>query len=401
MLTLTNVFRKNAEAWKNPDKKYIINQGGTSSSKTFSELQLLVHNSMKYPEQSDIVGLSVPHLKLGVLNDMPRVMEGFGLSFNDMYQSTDKVIKFPSGGSINFLAFDKLGKAHGGRRDNLFLNEANHLPFNIAEQLMIRTRKKVLIDYNPTNEFWAHSELMKNEPEKCELIRSTYKDNQFLEQSIIDAIEAKRGDGTNNFWRVYGLGELGIADGLVFNNFEVENFDIYRFSKYCNGVDWGFSNDPYAFVRVAIEQNVLYICQEVYQRGLLNKDSADIIKPIVRNEIVWCDSAEPKSIQEYTSYNIKAASVKKGAGSIESGIKKIQSFDKVVIHTDCKNAYDEFKNYQWKKDKTGSQMAEPVGGFDHIIDAIRYALSSEMIYTKAKPDKKHGYRPPAGSWMGS
>jgi phage terminase large subunit len=178
------------------------------------------------------------------------------------------------------------------------------------------------------------------------------------------------------------MGELGVAEGLVFDNFESGEFDIHRFGKYVNGLDWGFSNDPFAFVRCAIEQDTLYICEEVYQRGLLNKDSAAMVKPIVRNERVWCDSAEPKSVQEYLSLGVQAIAAKKGPGSIESGIKKIQAYRNVVIHKNCPNVLAEFKNYQWKKDRNGVQLAEPDSGFDHAIDAIRYALSSEMVYKR-------------------
>jgi phage terminase large subunit len=403
VLRLTNVFRKNANAYLDGKYRYIINQGGTSASKTFSILQLLVQIALKHKKQIDIVGLTVPHLKAGVLNDMPAVLEGFGINFSEVYQSTDKRIEFPSGGVINFLSIDKLGKAHGGRRDILFLNEANHQLWAIAEQLIIRTRETVFIDFNPTNEFWAHTEILAKEPDRAILIKSNYLDNQYLEQAIIDTIESKRGDGKNNFWRVYGLGELGIAEGLVFENWESGTFDIYKFGKYVNGLDWGFSSDPFAYVRCAIENDTLYICEEIYQRGLLNKDSADLVKPKARNEIVWCDSAEPKSVQEFVSLGINAHSVKKGPGSVESGIKKIQSFRNVVIHEDnCPNTLAEFKNYQWKVDKAGGRLPEPVDAFNHAIDAIRYALSTEMIYRKPAlptpvPVVSHSYG--SGGWM--
>jgi phage terminase large subunit len=404
MLNLTSVFDRNANAYISKKCRYIVNQGGTSASKTFSILQVLVQLANKYPKQIDIAGLTVPHLKAGVINDMPRVMEGFGLNFHSMYNSTDKVLTFPSGGVINFISIDKLGKAHGGRRDILFLNEANHQVWAIVEQLMIRTREVIFIDFNPTNEFWVHSEILAKEPEKSILIKSTYLDNELLEPSIVKSIESKRGDGNNNFWRVYGLGELGVAEGLVFNNFEQNDFDPYGFDKYINGLDWGFSNDPFAFVRSAIKNDTLYICEEIYQRGLLNKDSADMVKRIVRNEVVWCDAAEPKSIQEYQSLGVKAHAAKKGAGSIESGIKKIQSFRNVIIHPTCVNAMAEFKNYQWKKDKNGGQIAEPVSGFDHLIDALRYSLVTEMVYTTptvlSQPYEYPTYRTNTG-WMGS
>jgi phage terminase large subunit len=265
----------------------------------------------------------------------------------------------------------------------LFLNEANHLNYNIVEQLMIRTRKTIFIDYNPTNAFWVHKKIFKDEPDKALLIKSTYKDNPFLEQSIIDMIESKKGDGNNNFWRVYGLGELGIAEGLIFNNFEQLGFDKKRFAKYRNGVDWGFSNDPFAFVRCAIEQDCLYIMNEIYETGLLNKYSAPKVKEIIDKEFVTCDSAEPKSISEFQSeYRVNARAAKKGTGSVESGIKFLQSFKKIYIHPDCPNTYDEFCNYQWEKDKNGDDKPKPIDAFNHAIDALRYALEDDMSYNK-------------------
>jgi phage terminase large subunit len=383
MLTLTKVFDNNYMAYKNDKYRYVINQGGTSSSKTFSILQLLLLICIKYPVKIDVVGLSVPHLKTGVLNDMPTVCNQFGINFYDNFKESDKVFKYGNG-QIDFLAFDKLGKAHGGRRDILYMNEANHLNFNIVEQLMIRTRGKIFIDYNPTNAFWVHKNLLVNEPDKCLLIKSTYRDNKYLQKSIIDSIESRRGDGNNNFWRVYGMGELGIAEGLIFNNFEQADFDIERFSQYRNGVDWGFSNDPFAFVRCAIEGKNLYICKEIYKRGMLNKESAPLVKQIIGNEIVTCDSAEPKSVADFREYDISAMSARKGAGSIESGIKFLQSFEHIYIHKDCPNVYDEFCNYQWKLDRNEEPLPQPIDAFNHAIDAIRYALESDMSHNRVK-----------------
>lgn len=371
MLKCTKVFDYNYDAYKQ-NFRYIVNQGGTSSSKTFSTLQLLVGICLKYEKQIDIVGLSVPHLKTGVLNDMPFVCQQYGVDFSSCYKESDRIFK-AGAGKINFLAFDKLGKAHGGRRDILYMNEANHLNWNIVEQLMVRTRNNVFIDFNPTNEFWVHSKLMVDEPEKTKLIKSTYKDNQFLEQTIIDMIESKKGD--NNFWRVYGLGELGIAEGLVFDNFEELDFDKNSFGRYYNGIDWGFSNDPFACVRVAVENDCLYVCDEVYGKKLLNKDSAPMVNNLIGDEYVYCDCAEPKSIAEYRSLGVNALEAKKGAGSIESGIKHLQSYKKIYIHPTCYNTLSEFRNYEWKRDKNGDCLPMPVDAFNHAIDAIRYALN--------------------------
>lgn len=383
-LVLSNVFHKNKDAYLDDDIRYVINQGGTSSTKTYSILQLLTWIAMHHDKQIDIVSENLPHLKKGPINDMKNICRDFGFEFATKFNKSENFIEFPGGGIINFFAIDNEGKARGSRRDILYLNEANRVKYSIAEQLMVRTRDKIFIDYNPTGIFWAQNKVIKDEPSKSLLIKSTYKDNPCLEQSIIDMIESKRGDGKNNFWRVYGLGELGVAEGLIFNNFEQDKFDKNKFANYYYGVDWGFSTDPFAFVELAIENNTLYICNEVYANNLSNEESAKLVKPYVDNHRVVCDSAEPKSIADYKKdkeNRINAYPAKKGKGSIEYGIKKMQFFDKIVIHEDCSNVYNEFCNYQWKKDKNDEELPTPIDAFNHAIDAIRYALED---YTRPK-----------------
>ena len=368
-LKLSKVFEKIAKNYKK--YRYIINQGGTSSTKTFSTLQFLVILGIKYKYEIDIVGLTQGHLKSGVLADMPKVLEQFGLNFYDLFSKTNRNLDLLKG-TINFISVDTIGKAHGGRRDILYLNEANHLNYGIAEQLIIRTRKKVLIDFNPTSRFWVHNEILTNEADKAILIKSTYKDNPFLEKEIINALESRKND--TNFWKVYGLGEIGESEGLIFKNISIEEFNKNSFEKYYNGIDWGFSTDPFAFIRCAIENNNLYITDEIYERNLLNKDSMPLVKKIIENEYVTCDSSEPKSIAEYIAFGIKALGAKKGRGSIESGIKFLQSFDKIIIHKSCINAQKEFMNYSYKKDINNEIMTMPEDNNNHLIDALRYAI---------------------------
>ena len=367
-LKLSIVFEKIARAYKK--YRYIINQGGTSSTKTFSTLQFLVVLALKYNYEIDIVGLTQGHLKTGVLLDMPKVMSQFGLNFYNLFSKTNKTLEFPTS-TINFISVDTIGKAHGGRRDILYLNEANHLNYKIAEQLMIRTREKIFIDFNPTKRFWVHTEILQNEPENAILIKSTYKDNPFLEKEIIYALESRMND--ENFWRVYGLGEIGILEGRVFNNVEVLDFDKNSFERYYNGIDWGFSTDPFAFIRCAIEEDKLYITDEIYSTNLLNKDSIPLVKSIIASEFVTCDSSEPKSIAEFINAGINALAAKKGKGSIESGIKYLQSFSKIYIHPTCKNSQKEFFNYCFKKNLCGEILPIPEDINNHLIDALRYA----------------------------
>lgn len=370
-LKLSPVFEKIAKEYKN--SRYIINQGGTSSTKTFSTLQFLTILAIKYPYSIDIVGLTQGHVKAGVIADMPRVTEQFGIDFYKYYSKSEKSLYLKKG-TINFISVDTIGKAHGGRRDILFLNEANHLNYMIAEQLIIRTREKVFIDFNPTRRFWVHDKILDKKEEKTAFIKSTYKDNPFLEKEIIKAIESRMGD--NNFWKVYGLGETGTLEGQIFSNLEIKDFDKNSFEYYYNGIDWGFSNDPFAFIRSAIEKDKLYITDEIYQAGLLNKDSIPLVKNIVNFEAVICDSSEPKSITEYRNCGINAFAAKKGKGSVESGIKFLQSFSKIYIHPDCKNAQKELYNYCFKKNFNGEILPVPEDENNHLIDALRYSLEN-------------------------
>ena len=376
MLYLSNVFHRNRQALKD-GYKYIINRGGTSSTKTWSLLQLQALIAEKQDVKIDIVGQTIPHLRGGVLTDMPKVCDSLGIDYHNNFHKQESRLQLK--GSINFLSIDNLGKSLGGRRDYLFLNEANHQHWAIVEQLMLRTRIAVFIDYNPTNKFWVHTKLMVYEPDKCIEIVSTYKDNDRLEQSIVDKIEARKGD--NNFWRVFGLGELGRAEGLVFNNFEVGcKFDKDSFEYYRHGVDWGFSNDPFAYVRLAVDfvKMELYICDEFVGTGLQNTDTAPIVKSFADYQTVFCDCAEPKSVAEYCNLGLNAIGVKKGQGSVESGIKYMQRF-KIFIHSSCPKTADEFCNYSWKMNKTtGEPMNMPDDCFNHSIDAIRYSLNSDI-----------------------
>lgn len=385
ILTLTNVFDKNYEAYTDKKFRYIVNQGGTSSSKTFSILQLLTAIAFKHKKQIDIVGLSVPHLKTGVLNDIPKVFEQYGFNFDLGFNHSDKFYKFPSGGVLNFLAFDNLGKAHGGRRDILYLNEANHLNYNIVEQLMSRTRDKIFIDYNPTNAFWVHNQLMAKEPDKLTLIKSTYKDNQFLEQSIIDFIESRKGD--NNYWRVYGLGELGKAEGLIFDNVEAKEItpaEINRFDRIYEGIDWGFAIDPFVFIKLYYERRTrtIYIYDEIYKTNLTNKDAIPLVKEKhCKSALIYADSSNPKDIADFAMSGLPVMKERGGAGSINFGIKKLLSMTKIYIDpARCPNAFKEFTEYAFNQDKNGEYISVYPDKDNHSIDAVRYAMQDAFTY---------------------
>lgn len=386
MLKLTKTFYKNAEAYISQKNRYIINQGGSSSSKTFSILQLLTIIAQSRKLTIDIASESVPHLKRGVLRDLPIVFEQLGLNFDLMLNRSDNFIKFNNDSRINLIALDNPGKARGSRRDILFINEANLIPYETAQQLLIRTHELIFIDYNPTNAFWVHNEIIPKNPDSALLIKSTYKDNQFLTQSEVTELESRRGDGNNNFWRVYGLGELGIAEGLVFENVTARTItddEIQSFDYVYQGIDWGYIH-PFVFVKCYYdnEYKKLYVYDEIYQSRLSLADSMELVreKQDTYYDII-ADSANPQSIGDFwdNGFNIYAAN--KGAGSRDFGYRFLQSMNEIIIDpVRCPNILQEFLTMEYLKDKDGKYINDYAKINDDGIDAIRYALERAMPY---------------------
>lgn len=386
MLTTTRTFDYNIDAYNSHKYRYIINQGGSSSSKTFSILQLLILIALSRKNLTiDITSESLPHLKRGVLRDFPQIFEQLGYNFDLLFNRSDNFIKLDNGTKINFIALDNPGKARGSRRDILFINEANLIPYETAQQLFIRTHKTIFIDYNPTNAFWVHTEIIPKNRDKSILIKSTYKDNQLLSPATVAELESRKGN--NNFWRVYGLGELGIAEGLIFDNVEavrLSNKDIQAFGRCQEGIDWGYSIDPFVFVQLYYnrKKRSIYIFNEIYKVGLSNEKAiAEIKKNHIKSSIIIADSEEPKSVKEFQNAGLPVKSAKKGAGSVSYGIKKLLGLEHIYIDTErCPNAYREFINYAYEKDRNGNTISEYPDKDNHTIDAVRYALEDEFKY---------------------
>lgn len=386
MLKLTKTFYKNAQAYISDKYRYIINQGGSSSSKTFSILQLLTVIAQQNKLTIDIVSESMPHLKRGVLRDLPYVFEQFGLNFETMLNRSDYYLKFPSGAKINFIALDNPGKARGSRRDILFINEANLIPYDTVQQLFIRTRKTIFIDYNPTNAFWVHNNIIPKNPDNSLLIKSTYLDNQFLNQIEIDEIESHKGDGNNNFWRVYGLGELGVAEGLVFENVSAKTItdeQIETFDNIRQGIDWGYIH-PFAFIKCYYDANsrILYAFDEIYERHLsLNKSMELVREKLSPYSEIIADSANPQSIGEFWDNGFDIYPAHKSPGSRDFGYRWLQSLNEIVIDpVRCPNTLQEFLTMEYLKDKDGNYINDYPKINDDGIDAIRYALERDMPY---------------------
>jgi len=352
-------------------KRIRIVQGGTSSSKTFSIIPLLIQYALQKPKQEiSVVSESVPHLKRGVIRDFIKIMQWTDLWDANSFNRSDLTYKFDNGSFIEFFSADHPDKLRGARRDVLFINECNNVTFESYQQLAIRTKKFIYLDYNPTNEFWVHRELK----DDADIVVLTYKDNEALEPSIVKEIEkardkAKYSEYWANWWKVYGLGQIGSLEGVIFNNWKIIKSIPKEARLIGRGLDFGYSNDPTAIVEVYYLDGKKILNEICYQKELTNSQIAKYIKDKVKT---YCDSAEPKSIKELRTLGVNAFGVTKGKDSVNFGIQTMQKQNYLVTESST-NLINELRKYAWAKDrKRDEQLNKPIDDFNHAIDAVRY-----------------------------
>jgi phage terminase large subunit len=361
-----------------------IVQGGTSSSKTFSILPLLIQYAVQNPKSEiSIVSESIPHLKRGAVRDFIKIMDWVGNWIPENFNKSNLTYTFKNGSYIEFFSADQPDKLRGARRDVLFINECNNVDFESYQQLAIRTKKFIYLDYNPTNEFWVHRELI-GQP-NTDFIILTYKDNEALDANLVKEIEKARDKAVTsayweNWWKVYGLGQIGSLEGVIFTNWQqIDNVPLEA-NLIGYGLDFGYSNDPTSIVEVYKWNGKRIVNELCYQKGLSN---AQIAKFINTTHPVYCDSAEPKSIAELRSYGIRSEAVIKGQDSINFGVQIMQE-QEYLITSKSVNLINELRKYAWDKDrKTGQTLNRPIDMFNHGIDALRY---HEMM-SLGKPNK--------------
>jgi phage terminase large subunit len=317
------------------------------------------------------------------MRDFIKIMEWTSNYNPDNWNKSSFTYLFNSGSFIEFFSVTEESKLRGARRDILFVNEANNVPWEAFHQLSIRTKKFIYIDYNPTAEFWAHTELVgKND---TDFVILTYKDNDALDPAIIREIEkAKTKAETSaywaNWWKVYGLGQVGTLQGAIYEDFEVvEGIDVSRAKFVALGLDWGFSNDPTALVAIYRQGDCLLIQELLYSTGLTNQDIADKLRTlgITRAWEIVADSAEPKSIEEIyrLGFNIKPA--EKGPDSVRNGIDILKRY-KLQVTKDSTNLIKELRSYTWATDKEGKNTGVPIDSFNHACDAMRYVALNKL-----------------------
>jgi phage terminase large subunit len=353
-------------------KRIKIIQGGTSAGKTYSVLAVLITKAASYARtEISIVAESIPHLRRGALKDFLKIMKENNRYFDERFNKSLLRYEFSNGSVMEFFSADDSSKLRGARRDILYINECNNVTFESYNELAIRTKKEVYLDFNPANEFWVHKEL-KDEPDSDFLIL-TYKDNEALDNSIVQQIEKNRLKAETsaywaNWWRVYGLGEIGMLEGVIFSNWKTID-NLPKDAKLIGiGLDFGYTNDPTAIIEIYNYNGQRILNELKYQTGMLN---SDIAKELPKHVPVYADSSEPKSIEEIKRYGITIKGVTKGKDSINYGIDVMQR-NEYLVTSNSTNLIKELRAYCWDTDKQGTRLNKPIDTNNHGIDALRY-----------------------------
>jgi phage terminase large subunit len=296
------------------------------------------------------------------------------------YNSVDRIYYFNSGSIMQFVPADDARRFQGPRQDFALFDEAYNIKKDIFDQVEIRTRRNIILTWNPVSPFWGK---LLSDRIDCKTIHSTYKDNEYLEQSIIDSLEQRAGRDSN-FYRVYVLGEYGSVEGLIFKENEhwrivrdwprdEDGKEYYKWRVY--GLDFGFSLNPSAYIEIRYADGELWASQHIYKPGMTNDEIADGIKGLkFQREDSIADSAEPKSIREISRKGVKIRGAEKGPDSVKFGINMLKQYRLNVLF-DSLDLIKEFRNYSWKRDQHGEFIGKPADAFNHGIDAIRYGVT--------------------------
>ncbi len=366
----TNVFHK---AYKSKTRITCL-QGGTRSSKTYSLCQLFIVKCLEETGKVfTICRKTLPALKGTAYRDVISILKELEL-YSEENHNKSELSYMLNGNILEFISVDQPQKIRGRKRNYLWCNEANEFTYEDWQQLILRTTEKIYLDYNPSDPYsWIYEKV--HTRDDCTFLQSTYKANPFLDEDTIAEIERLK-EIDPDYWRVYGLGEIGTIQTMIFRNFNLVDDVQGRLIGY--GLDFGFTNSPTALVEVRQLDDSLYIRELLYEKRLTNTDLANKMRELGldRQTEIVADSAEPKSIEEVyrQGFNIKPA--KKGAG-IHLGIDIMRRY-KLNITKDSLNAIKEFRGYKWATDKNGDVLNTPVKVNDHLVDAVRYLCLNKL-----------------------
>ncbi len=363
---------------KNCKSRVAVFEGGSRSGKTFSIITLLIEWCALNPNSGWVISVvrkTLPSLRGSVMRDFVEILQREGYYNEASHNKTESMYDL-WGTTWEFLAATDGQRIRGRKRSIVFMNEANELNWDDYQQLVMRTTHKVILDYNPSDEFhWIYDRVIPRDD--CSFFRSTYLDNPFLEPEVVQEIERLK-DIDEEYWRVYGLGLRGQSREVIFQSTTYSELpEAAKFVAY--GLDFGFAVDPTALVAVWQSEDALYMKQLIYLTSLTNDDIAVQFNElgIGRYDEIVADSAEPKSIEEIhrLRFNIKPAM--KGPDSIRMGIDLMRR-RKLYVHEDSIDLQKEFRNYKWMKDKNEKVLPKPVDEYNHAIDAVRYVCLNKL-----------------------
>lgn len=358
------------------DKRIIIEQGGTRSGKTYNILMWIIfaYTRKETGHTITICRKTYPALRSSSMRDFFEILRTYDLYDESNHNKSNSEYVL-NGNLIEFISLDQPQKLRGRKRDLLYVNEANEMAFEDWQQLIFRTTGRVILDYNPSDEFHFIYDKIKPRDD-AEFHITTYLDNPFLESETIKEIERLK-EIDANYWKIYGLGEIGSSQSLIFRVNECKEVpEEAKFLSY--GMDFGFSNDPTTLVGIWKQGDDIYLKELIFKTGLTNRDiDAELKLNNVERGEIFADSAEPKSIEELyrMGWNVKPST--KGQGSINTGIDMMKRY-KLNVTSDSVNMLKEFRNYKWQEDKNGNILNVPVDMFNHTIDAVRYGLYDKL-----------------------
>ncbi len=358
-------------------------QGSSRSGKTYNVMIWLIHFALQTPATGiSVVRATLPSVKRTVYRDFEDIMYRLGLFDRRRFNKTELIYRFGNGSWIEFFSVENEQKVRGAKRSILFVNEANELLEASWVQLMLRTTRLAIIDYNPSfsEEHWISASI--NRDETTAFFKTTYRDNPFLERHVIENIESLRGKN-ENLWRIYGLGEQAVVEGLIFPGVEL----IKAFPEQCErqyvGVDFGYANDPTAIIRVGIEGESLYLEELAYATHML---TADIIRELKRvaDLPVISESADPRLVEEIRRAGIRIRPVRKYRGSIEAGIQTMQGMALRATQGSV-NLIKELRSYTYDRDREGNFINSPIDAYNHALDAVRYVVMETVMGGQRRP----------------
>lgn len=337
-----------------------------------SILLILIDKAQAIPNLTiSVVSESLPHLKKGAMKDFFSILKAHGYYEESQHNKTDHIYTFKNNSYIEFFGLDDPDKARGPRRNILFINECNNVPYMVFDQMEVRTSDEIYLDFNPTNEFWVNEEVMPHMDH--DFIILTYLDNEALDPRIRESIESRK--NKSSWWRVFGLGQMGIHEGQIYTDWKPlesipEDAELVR-----RGLDFGFTNDPSTIVDVYRWDKAFILHEQLYRVGMHNSEIAKFIKGLHEpRTIVVADSAEPKSIDEIKRHGLRVTPAAKGADSVVFGIETVQQ--QTIYYTNTSlNLIKEQRNHLWKMDKDGKPTNTPEDIFNHALDATRYAIT--------------------------